>query len=104
MNAFGFPRSRTRRRDCRILHLDMTESFDVPRLHFPAARTFGCLNAFLRTSRSLRLRIRTPIMSESGNFLLRFNDRIATATMRAVRQPRLRTCRGNGRICHRIMT
>ena len=104
MNAFGFPRRSTRRRDCRILHLDMTESFDVPRLHFLAARTFGCLNAFLRTSGRRRLRIRTPIMSESRNFLLRFNDRIATATMRTVRQTRLRTRRGNGGISHRRVT
>ena len=104
MDAFGFPRSRTRRRDCRILHLDMTESFDIPRLRFPAACAFRRLNAFFRTSRSFRLSICTPIMTESGNFLLRLDDSVTAAAMRTVRQTRLRTRCRNGGIGHGSVT
>ena len=97
MNAFGFPRSRTR---CRYRLIDdfyMAESFDFPRLRFPAARAFRRLNAFFRTSRSFRLSICTPIMTESGNFLLRLDDSVTAAAMRTVRQTRLRTrCRNSG--------
>ena len=104
MDAFGFPRRRTRCRNSLIDDFCMAESFGIPRLRFPAARTFGCLNAFLRTSRRFRLRVCTPIMPESGNFLLCLDDRITTGTMRTVRQTRLHTCRGNGGIDHGSMT
>ena len=104
MDAFCFPRSRTRCSDCRVFHLNVVESFDFPRLRFSAARAFGRLNAFLRTSRRFRLRVCTPIMPESGNFLLCLDDRITTGTMRTVRQTRLRTRRGNGGIDHGRVT
>ena len=100
MDAFGFPRRSTR---CRYRLIDdfyMIESFDVPRLRFPAARAFGRLDAVLRAGGSFRLRVFAPIMTESGNFLLCLDDRITTGTMRTVRQTRLRTCRRNGGIGH----
>ena len=104
MDAFGFPRRSTRRRNCRILHFNMTKRFDVPRLRFPATRAFRRLDAVLRAGGSFRLNIFAPNMTKSRNFLLRLNDRIATGTMRAVRQPRLRTRRGNGGIDHGRVT
>ena len=104
MDAFGFSRSRTRCRYRLVDDLDMTESFDFPRLRFPAARAFRRLDAFFRASRRFRLRVCIPIMPESGNFLLCLDDRIAAAAMRAIRQTRLRTRRGNGRIGHGIVT
>ena len=70
MRAFGFPRSRTR---CRYRLIDdfyMAESFDIPCLRFPAARAFGRLDAFLRTSGRRRLRVCAPIMSEGRDFFL----------------------------------
>lgn len=70
MDAFGFPRRSTR---CRYRLIDdfyMIESFDVPCLRFPAARAFGRLDAFLRTSGRRRLRVCAPIMSEGRDFFL----------------------------------
>ena len=104
MNAFGFPRSRTRCRYRLIDNLEMPKSFDFPRLRFPAACAFGRLNAFFRTSRSFRLSICTPIMTESGNFLLRLDDSVTAAAMRTVRQTRLRTRCRNGGIGHGSVT
>ena len=104
MDAFGFPRSRTRCRYRLIDNLEMPKSFDFPRLRFPTACAFGRLNAFFRTSRSFRLHVLAPIMPESGNFLLRLDDRITAAAMRAIRQTRLRTRRGNGGIGHESVT
>ena len=103
MDAFGFPRSRTRRRNCHIIHLDMTESFDVPRLRFPAARTFGCLDAVLRAGGGFRLNVCAPAMAKRGDLLLYLDDRIATRAMRTVRKARIRTGRRNGGIGHGSM-
>ena len=101
MDAFGFPRSRTR---CRYRLIDdfyMAESFDIPRLRFPATRTFGYLNAFLSTGGGLRLRVFAPIMPERGDDFLRRQYFLATAAMAALRETRVGTGRRNGLIRHR---
>ena len=104
MDAFGFPRRRTRRRNCRVLHFSMAESFDIPRLRFPAAGTFRRLNAFHRASGSFCLHILAPIMSKSRDFFLCFDDGVTAAAMDAFGFPRSRTRCRDCRVLHFNMT
>ena len=66
MNAFGFPRRRTRRRNCRIRHRAVPQRRKRPRRRGAAARASCRLRARRRTRRRFGRRITAVVMPKCG--------------------------------------